>query len=263
MIALDLSGRTALVTGAGRGIGRAIALALGAAGARVALTARRKDELDAVAREIAATGGRAAAVPGDLLADGAIAAVVRETERALGPVDILVNNAGGNVLGPVPFAQTEPDGWWKTVELNLRAPYLLCRATVPQMVERRWGRVINIGSVGSKVGLMMLTDYCAAKHGLLGLTRALALEVAKKGVTVNAVCPGYVETELARAGLEQRAPLLKTTPEALAETYVKNIPQRAAILPDEVAEVVLFLCSQGGGRLTGEAINVSGGQVMH
>jgi 3-hydroxybutyrate dehydrogenase len=257
-VLVDLKGRSALVTGGGRGIGRGIALSLANAGARVVLTARRTDELDAVASEIRAAGGEASTVSADLLADGGVDAIVQHA----GAIDILVNNAGGN-QGAIAFGKTDPDAWWRTVELNLRAPYLLCRAIVPKMVERGWGRVVNIGSVGSKVGLMMLTDYCAAKHGLIGLTRSLALEVAKKGVTVNAVCPGYVETELARAGLEQRAPMVKMTAQELAETYVKNIPQRAAILPEEVADVVLFLCSRGGGRLTGEAINVAGGQVMH
>jgi 3-hydroxybutyrate dehydrogenase len=257
-----LSGRGALVTGAGRGIGRAIALALAHNGAGVALVARSRDELEAVKAEIEANGGRAIVACADVTDSAQVDAACAAAAQAFGAVDVLVNNAGGQAAGPTKFADTDPALWWRTVELNLRSAYLFCKAIVPGMVERRWGRVINVGSVGSKVGLPLLTDYCAAKHGLIGLTRALALEIAPKGVTVNAICPGYVDTELARAGIAQRAQIIKKDPGDLAKIYVDNIPQKRAILPEECVDAVMFLCSTGGGRTTGEAINISGGQVM-
>ncbi|MEO9192516.1 MAG: SDR family NAD(P)-dependent oxidoreductase [Polyangia bacterium] len=257
-----LDGKNALVTGAGRGIGRALAIGLAAEGAAVALVARSRGELDAVAAEITAAGGRAVVAVADVTDGAQVQSACRAALDAFGSIDILVNNAGGQAAGPVRFAETKPELWWRTIELNLRSAYLFCHALVPSMVERRWGRVINVGSVGSKVGLPLLTDYCAAKHGLIGLTRALAVEVASKNVTINAICPGYVDTELARAGMTQRAATVKKSVEDLQKLYVDSIPQKRAILPEECVASVLFLCSDGGGRTTGEAINISGGQVM-
>ncbi len=167
---IALSGRVALVSGAGRGIGRAVAIGLARQGAMVSLMARSRGELEAVQKDIADAGGRACVATADVLDAAKVGDAVALTERELGPVDILVNNAGGQAAGPTRFADTDPELWWRTVELNLRSAYTLCRRMVPAMIERRWGRVVNVGSVGSKVGLPLLSDYSAGKHGLIGFT---------------------------------------------------------------------------------------------
>jgi len=257
-----LEGKRALITGAGRGIGKAVALAFAREGAEVAVIARTAPEIEAVAAEIRAGGGRAIAVPADVSREADVAAVVRAAQDHLGGVDVLVNNAGGNLLGAID--KMSPEDWWNQIEVNLRATYLLCRAFVPGMVERRWGRVVNVASRLAKIGAPMATSYCSAKHALIGFTRALALEVIESGVTVNAVCPGHVETKLMTEVFEQRAKFWGIAPEAARERMIQtNIPLKKLITTDEIVPAVLFLTSPGGARITGEAMNISGGSVMH
>jgi NAD(P)-dependent dehydrogenase (short-subunit alcohol dehydrogenase family) len=256
-----LSRKVALVTGAGRGIGRAIALGLANSGAAVALVARTREEIERVAEEIRNAGGSALAVPADVSQQAQVEAAVRATGLEFGPVDILVNNAGNNILGR--FMQQDSDEWWSHLEVNLRGPYRLCRAVVPAMVERRWGRIVNIASASGKVGVMYSTAYCSAKHALIGFTRSLALEVAESGVTVNAVCPGFVETKLTEATFQQRADFAGTTREAVKKAIMDRNPMKAAMSSEDIVPSVLFLASEGSCRTTGEAINVSCGNVMH
>jgi NAD(P)-dependent dehydrogenase (short-subunit alcohol dehydrogenase family) len=258
---LGLKDKTALVTGAGRGIGRAIAMALAREGVSVALVSRTLAELERVAAEVREIGGHAVVAQADVSKRADIERVVEIATKDLGRVDVLINNAGGNVLGRI--AELDPDEWWNQFEVNIRGPYLLCRSLVPRMVERRWGRVINMSSVAGKVGMLYCTSYCASKHALLGFTKALALEVADRGVTVNAVCPGFVETALTESTTRQRSELFGQTVEQLKKGVRDRSPQKTIASPEDVAEAVLFLASEQAKRTTGEAFNVSCGTVMH
>jgi meso-butanediol dehydrogenase / (S,S)-butanediol dehydrogenase / diacetyl reductase len=252
--------RTALVTGASRGIGRAIALGLAREGAAVALVARTRGDLEAVAGEIEGHGGRAAVVVADVARPDDITRSIDEAVARLGPIDILVNNAGTNDLGR--FEEIAPDAWWQQVEVHLRTPYLFCRGVLPSMVERKWGRIINVSSVSGKKGVMFSSAYCAGKAGLLGLTRALAVEYAARHVTVNAVCPGWVQTDLTDRVYGQRAAMLGRTMEQMTQAALTAIPQKVVMTPDEVVPAVLFLASDGSIRTTGEALNASAGMIM-
>jgi NAD(P)-dependent dehydrogenase (short-subunit alcohol dehydrogenase family) len=251
---------TALVTGGSRGIGRAIALGLADEGAAVAIIGRTQDALDRVVGEIRDRGGRAAGVRADLSRpaeiEPAIAAVVRE----LGPIDILVNNAGENQLAR--FEEASPEAWWEQVELNLRSPALVSRAVIPMMLARAWGRIINIASVNAKRGVNFSSAYCAAKAGLLGLTRALAVEYAERNITVNAVCPGFVQTQLTDRLTEQRTKLFGVSAETVVQATLRNIPQKVLMTPEDIVPSILFLASDAAVRTTGEALNVSAGMVM-
>ncbi|MBA3455334.1 MAG: 3-hydroxybutyrate dehydrogenase [Deltaproteobacteria bacterium] len=257
----QLEGKTALVTGAGRGIGRAICIALAREGAAVAAVARTRDEIESVAAEIRAAGGRAIALVADVTKDDQILASVDAARKELGSVDILVNNAGDNILGRI--EEQDPEVWWQQIVVGLRAPYLYSRAVIPAMREKKWGRIINISSVNGKKGAELCSAYCTAKHGVIGFTRALALEVAKSNITVNAVCPGYVRTSLTDRTMSQRTDMFGTTREAMEQMALKTIPQGVVMTPEEIAPSVIFLASEAAARITGEAMNVSAGLVMH
>ncbi|OGL02217.1 MAG: 3-hydroxyacyl-CoA dehydrogenase, partial [Candidatus Rokubacteria bacterium RIFCSPHIGHO2_02_FULL_73_26] len=180
----------ALVTGGGRGIGREIALALVRDGLDVAVGARTREQVEDVAAAARVLGGRALALELDVTDLEGVRRAVARTETALGPVDVLVNNAG--IAEAAPFLKTDPDLWDRHLRVNATGPFLLTRAVLAAMLERRWGRVINIASLVGLYGAPYVTAYTASKHALVGLTRALAVEVAGRGVTVNAICPGYV-----------------------------------------------------------------------
>jgi NAD(P)-dependent dehydrogenase (short-subunit alcohol dehydrogenase family) len=260
-MARQLEGRVALVTGAGKGIGRSIALGLAAEGARVAVVARTRGDVERVVQDIERAGGAGLALTADVADPGQVAASVAAVRERWGAVDILVNNAGHNTLGRI--AELPVDDWWRQVEVSLRGSYLYCREVIPAMVERRWGRVINMSSVAGKVGLMFCTGYCSAKHAVIGLTRALALEVADKGVTVNAVCPGFVLTDLTDSTSAQRSKLTGLSVEEVKKRSIDTMPQKTAMGPDDLVPAVLFLASEGAARITGESLNVSSGRVMH
>lgn len=258
---VELAGKTALVTGAGRGIGRSICIHLARHGAAIVAVARTREQLDSVVAEIRAEGGQAIAVTADVMRDDEIAASVEAARAQLGGVDILVNNAGDNVLGRI--EEQDPEVWWQQIVVGVRGPYLYSRAVIPMMKAKRWGRIINISSVNGKKGAEFCSAYCTAKHGIIGFTRALALEVAKAGITVNAVCPGYVKTELTERTFAQRTEMFGISREAMEQAAMKAIPQGVAMTPDEIAPAVVFLASPGAHRITGEAMNVSAGLVMH
>jgi len=255
-----LADRVVCVTGAGRGIGRAIALTMAGAGGRVALLARTLRETEAVGAEIAAAGGQALAVPCDVTSAASVdQAVARALER-FGRIDILVNNAG--MAESAPLAKLDEALWDRTIAVNLTGTYLATRAVLPGMIASGWGRVINIASVAGRVGLRYTSAYCAAKHGVLGFTRAVALEVATSGITVNAICPGWVDTDLTAASI---ARIVETTGRSAADArraLELMSPQRRLIRPDEVAAVALFLAGPDAAGITGQAIDVDGGEVM-
>jgi NAD(P)-dependent dehydrogenase (short-subunit alcohol dehydrogenase family) len=256
-VAPALEGRHALVTGGGRGIGEAIAVRLALEGARVTLLGRDRARLEAVAATLARPGRVVVADVADSAAmDDAFVAAVTHS----GPVDILVNNAGA--ARSAPLERAPPDLWHEMLAVNLTGTYHGIRAVLPGMIERRHGRIINIASTAGIRGYAYVTAYTAAKHGVVGLTRALALEVAKQGITVNAVCPGYTETDLVREAVGRiEATTGRSNAEARA-SLVRSNPQGRFVQPVEVAHAVAWLCLPGTESVTGQSIAVAGGETQ-
>jgi NAD(P)-dependent dehydrogenase (short-subunit alcohol dehydrogenase family) len=254
----SMAGRVALVTGGGRGIGRAIALALARAGADVAVAARSVTEIEAVASEVQALGRRSFFFLLDVLDRQAVAAAPATVEGALGPVDVLVNNAGIHVSAPL---QRTSDAIWDGIlAVNATAPFLLCRAFLPGMYGRRLGRVVNVASVAGRVGLQYGSAYSASKHALVGLTRSLALEGAARGVTANAICPGWVETQMMDEAVEAVVEATGRSREEALATLLAGIPRGRASSPEEVAEVAVLLA--GNPAINGQCVHVDGGEVQ-
>jgi NAD(P)-dependent dehydrogenase (short-subunit alcohol dehydrogenase family) len=251
-----LQGRTALVTGGGRGIGRAIALALGRAGAALVLTGRTAARLRGVAIELAEAGAPEALVCVLDVADHEAVALALERLRGERPsIDILVNNAG--MAESEPLARTDLALWRRHLDVNATAPYLFMRALLPGMLERGWGRVVNVASTAGLEGAPYLAAYAASKHALVGLTRAVAAETAGRGVTVNAVCPGFVATEMtwraARRISQKTGQLFAQAMGALARSNASG----ELIRPEQVAEVVLELTAEAAAGRTGETVVIS------
>ncbi|MBI4484027.1 MAG: SDR family oxidoreductase [Acidobacteria bacterium] len=256
---LLLKGRRAVVTGAGRGIGRSIALAFARAGADVALTARSLAELEQVAAEVRAIGRRSLAVPCDVTDAKQVERTAAAVIDGLGGVDVLVNNAGS--AGSHKFLNHPDELWHQMLSVNLTGVYYITKAFVPTMIEQRWGRIINIASVNAKIGSRYVAAYTAAKHGVLGLTRALAAELVPYHITVNAICPGYVNTPMTQSSLTHIAARTGMTEAQARETLEKMSPQKRLMEPEEVAAVAVFLAQEISKGITGQAINVDGGAV--
>ena len=247
--------RTALVTGAGRGIGRAVAVRLGAQGYRVALAARSEDEL----RETAAlVDGETLVLPGDMLDPAAPDAAVTAVEEAWGGLSVLVANAGAGSSAPI--AKLPDELWAQQLELNLTAPFRAVRRSVPGMVERGWGRLVVVASMAAKRGEPYLAAYCAAKHGVLGMVRATAAELATTGVTANAVCPAYVDTAMTDGAVGAIQKFTGRSAEDARRFLELKQPIGRLITVDEVAEAVWFCVANGG--FTGQGLNVDGGAVQ-
>ncbi len=249
------AGQHAVVTGGGTGIGAAIAGHLAARGARVTLMARNLDRLRARAAELP----EAQAIAVDVTDEARVREAFAQATASFGPVNILVNNAGA--AEATPFHRLDPAQWRRTLEINLTGTYLCIREVVGPMRDAGYGRIINVASTAGLVGYPYVVHYTAAKHGVVGLTRALALELATKGVTVNAVCPGYTETDIVRDAIENIvAKTGRTAEQAMAELTARN-PQGRLIQPDEVASAVVWLALKESGSITGQSIAVAGGEV--
>jgi ketoreductase len=250
--------RTALVTGGGRGIGRAIARALGGADTLVAIAARTRSQLDATAQELTQLGGQAIAIEMDVANEASVAAGMKRLRDAVDRVDVLVNNAG--VGGGEPVAGSDIARWRRTIDTNLTGLYLVTREVVEQIPDG--GRIVNLSSVLGRFGVSGYTAYCASKHGVIGFTRALALELAPRRITVNALCPGWVETDMAAEGMQQGADATGQTVEQFRERALRAVPLKRIIQPDEVAGLVRFLASPAASAITGQTYNICGGQTM-
>lgn len=259
---MKLSGRLALVTGGGRGIGRAVALAFAREGAGVAVVARTGGEVRSVAEEIEKEFGvRSAHAECDVSDPSGVERAFREASEAFGRApDILVNNAG--VAQSATLTETGNEMWRRHIEINLSGSFYFMRAALPSMIERGWGRIINVASIAGKTGAPYIAAYSASKHGVLGLTRSVALEVASKGVTVNAVCPGYVETDMTARAIDNITARTGRSAEEATEALLRMSPQNRLVTPEEVAALVLLLATDDARGITGQAINIDGGAVL-
>jgi NAD(P)-dependent dehydrogenase (short-subunit alcohol dehydrogenase family) len=257
---MKLKDQTALVTGSSRGIGEAIARAFAAEGAQVAITGRSTQELEALQKELSRSGVRCESIVADLTQRDAVDRVWTRATQAFGHVDILVNNAGmGSGPNFNPVVDYDDDLWQTMLYVNLTVPYLFSKKALPSMIERKYGRIIMTASVNSKKGLLYGVAYAASKHGLLGLMRTLAMETAKQGITVNAICPGPVRTRMNNLRVEYDA---KRLGKSVAEYEASLTAIGRRLEAHEIAPLVVYLASREASVITGQAFNIDGGLLM-
>lgn len=253
-----LAGRTAVITGGGRGVGAAVARRLAADGARIVVAARSAAEIDAVATAITSGGGEAAAITVDVADPSSITALFAEARRRFARVDILINNAGVALAAAI--AKTTLAQWNQAMLINATAPFLCTQACLPEMSAAGWGRIVNIASTAAISGDRYIAAYAASKHALLGLTRSAAAEAAAHGVTVNAVCPGFLATEMTEQSIARIMTATGRSREEAVAAIVARNPQRRLIEPDEVADAVSYLCSDGARSINGSTVVIDGGE---
>ncbi len=256
----DLKGQVAVVTGSAIGIGAEIAAELARQGAVVAITDINPDSAEKTISDIKKNGGLASAFFHDVRDPKSSISVVEAVEASLGPISILVNNAG--VSKRVPVLEMDEAEWDRVMDINLKGTFFMIKATLPFMIERSYGRVINLSSVVGKKGYPDFSHYCASKFGVLGLSQSLAAEVAKCGVTVNSVCPGIVMTPLHDKIVEEMAEAEGIPFEVALKNFLSNVPQGRAQSPLDVARMVAFLAAKDAGAMTGGSYHVDGGMVM-
>jgi len=255
-----LKAKIAVVTGGGTGIGRAIAMKLAKNGAQVAIASRNADQLKRVADELAELGLTVLPVPMNVRIKADIERAVADIVGQWGQIHILVNNAG--ISGLSLISDADDSKWYDIVDTNLNGMYLVTKAVLRHIPDQAGGRVINISSVLGKFGVPGYTAYCTTKHGMIGFTRALALEVVSRGITVNTICPGWVDTEMATQGINETAKALGITPEAFKAQAVAGVPIRRFLEAEEIAELVAYVASDAARGITGQAMNICGGQTM-
>ena len=252
-----LAGKGAVVTGGGRGIGARVAEALADEGAAVVVTARTRDEIEWVAEGLELEGWPAHAVVCDVTDPESVAAMAFRAQELLGGVDILVNNAG--VASSEPFLKVTLDQWESVHRVNATGALLVTQAFLPEMLERKWGRIVNVASVAGFQGARYITAYAASKHAMLGMARCLAEELAGTGVTVNSVCPSYVDTVMTGKNIERIAARTDQDPEAIRETLTRMLPGERLITTDEVAHAVMTFMPNAAASLQGSELAVRGG----
>jgi NAD(P)-dependent dehydrogenase (short-subunit alcohol dehydrogenase family) len=255
-----LAGKKAVVTGGGKGIGAAVARSLAAAGAEVLVAARTRSDVDRVAADLVADGHAAWAESCDVTDPDQIAALAKAALERLGQVDVLVNNAG--IAHSAPLKAISLPTWNRIFAVNVTGTFLCTQAFVPGMVERGWGRVVNVASIAGRSGAPYIAAYSASKHAVLGFTRSVAAEVATSGVTVNAVCPGYVDTDMTRDSVERIVEKTGRAPEQVVEAIRRTSPQNRLLDPEEVAFLVLSLCDPRAKGINGQAIVQDGGSLL-
>jgi 3-hydroxybutyrate dehydrogenase len=255
-----LANKTVLVTGGSSGIGAAIASEFALRGCRVAITARDLERLGTAADKMAQNGAQVRAIACDVTRREQVRRLRDSIRELWGDVQILVNNAG--IARAVSFADMSDETWDQTLDTNLTGAYNCCKVFLPAMVEAKWGRIINIASTTAKVGYSHVTAYTASKHGLLGLTRSLALETGRFGVTVNAICPGYIDDERTRDNARIMADKTGKSVDDILKAFASSAPQKRLIEAEEVASLACLIAAPEMSGMTGQAINVDGGAVM-
>jgi len=255
-----LRDKVVLVTGASGGIGEAIAVEFARGGAVVVVSSRNEDKLQALAQRLKSADGQALALSCDVADRKQVAALGTMIAERVGTVQILINSAG--VAPAASFLEMADSVWEDVLRVNLTGTYNCCKTFLPGMIRSGWARIINIASTTAKVAYSHVSAYTTSKHGVLGLTRSLALETARLGVTVNAICPGYVDTELTRENARRMADKTGKSIDDILKLFAESSPQKRLIAPGEVAALALLLASEKAGGITGQAINVDGGAVM-
>ena len=260
-----LQDRVAVVTGGSRGIGKAIALALAGEGAKVAICARNADDVRKAADEISPGGGRVLGFSADVTDPKAVRGCVQKIVARWGQIHVLVNNAGTNARIPI---DSDDDAAWRAVlDSTILGAYYMSREVLRHMPKQAGpgapgGRIVSLSSVLGRFGAPGYTAYCSAKHGIIGFTRALALEVVDRGITVNAICPGWVETEMARSGMQATGAAMGMSEEEFRKQALAAVPIQRILQPKEIADLVSYLVSDAAAGMTGQAVNLCGGQVM-
>lgn len=257
---MSLENRGAVVTGGGRGIGAATARKLAGAGARVVVSARSVDQIEAVKDELRQAGHEAWAISCDVTRVEEVESLAAQARELVGPVQILINNAG--VASSAPLKHISLEEWNRLLAVNATGPFLCTRAFMPGMLETGWGRVINVASIAGKIGAPYIAAYSASKHAVVGFTRAVATEVAAKGVTVNAICPGYVDTPMTEQSVANIIAKTGLSESEAREHLFSASPQGRLIDSEEVAFLVASLCDPAAKGINGQAIVLDGGMVQ-